>query len=123
MSCGCIWMGGDDYGPSFDCVSTPVARKPHRCCECKETIQPGTRYERFAGKWDGEVRAYVTCLECREIRASLCCDGFIFGDLWEGVRDQIFRSGLSVDCLDKLTTATAKNKLQGEYMSFVSELD
>jgi hypothetical protein len=123
MSCGCICTGGSDYGPTVSTESMPVARKAHRCVECKETIAKGKVYERISGQWEGDWRTYTTCAECREIRAALCCDGYIFGQLWEDVREQIFREGgLSVDCIDSLTTAAAKHKLQGEYMSFVSEL-
>lgn len=120
--CACLYGGGDDYGPEFWSDTQPVARKPHTCCECKETIAPGTRYERYAGKWEGEVRTYTTCLPCREIRAALYCDTFVLMQLWEDVRDQIFNEGgLTIACIDKVTTAEGKMKLQQAWMDYLKE--
>lgn len=55
----------DDFDqPSFYALSTPVARRPHRCCECRTTIPTGERYEKAVGKWDGEVGTYRTHAAC-----------------------------------------------------------
>jgi len=44
------------------------ARKEHRCCECRITIEPGTRYEYVSGIWDGYANSYKTCLGCVSLR-------------------------------------------------------
>ncbi len=43
---------------------TRRARKQHRCCECRETIEPGATYQVISGIWDGEPGRYKTCLPC-----------------------------------------------------------
>lgn len=48
--------------------STPKARKPHRCCECRGTIAVGEVYEVASGVWpDGPAR-FKTCADCARIR-------------------------------------------------------
>ncbi len=44
------------------------AIKEHRCCECKDFIRPGERYERTTGLWDGEWSTYNTCGDCVDTR-------------------------------------------------------
>lgn len=48
--------------------SKPKARLRHRCCECNGVIEPGERYYRFSGVWDGEPQAFKTCSDCEKIR-------------------------------------------------------
>lgn len=123
--CACIYGGNDEgeYSPDFQSLKWVKARKPHKCCECRRQIQPGESYLRYTGKWDGEMNTYRTCAVCEDIRSSLCCGGsFIFGDLWEKIHDQIFcEKGLTIACIDKLTTVAAKEKLQTAWMEFVAE--
>ncbi len=59
-----------------------MARKTHRCCECRRAIRPGERYNRFTGCWDGKWDTFVTCEECDELRRELADDdGPPFGEL------------------------------------------
>jgi hypothetical protein len=58
----------DAERPTFCNVTRPKARKLHRCCECNSPIQPGDRYERISGKWDGDMGTYTTCLFCEALR-------------------------------------------------------
>lgn len=51
--------------------TTPVAKKPYRCCECHGVIPTGTKHFRFSGVWDGKWRNYRTCTSCEAIRACL----------------------------------------------------
>ncbi len=44
------------------------ARKPHRCCECRREIKPGSRYETAFGIWEGEASRFATCLLCYDLR-------------------------------------------------------
>ena len=53
------------------------ARKPHTCCACKATIQPGHRYGYVFTLYDGHVTTYKRCGRCQathEHLVSLCRD-------------------------------------------------
>lgn len=54
--------------PDFCKRTTPVARKPHKCCECRRAIQPKEKYERVSGKWDFGIETYCTCMACVALR-------------------------------------------------------
>jgi hypothetical protein len=58
--------------PSCYTASTPTARKPHKCCECRGLITPGEKYHRFSGIWDGEADTYKTCADCQKLREDVC---------------------------------------------------
>lgn len=67
--CSCDY----DYDPpEFFIFREKKARKVHRCCECGAEIQIGEQYERIAGKWDGEISVFKTCLTCSRIRVDYC---------------------------------------------------
>lgn len=81
-----------DYGelPKVCTSSTPRAKRNHRCCECRGTIQAGETYHCFTGLWDGEWSTYRTCSECEVLRGDLCKamdqdDWPPFGNLYEEV--------------------------------------
>lgn len=60
----------------------PTARKRHRCYECGGWIEPGEKYQRVRGLWDGDWLTYKTCAECVSIRNHLFGKNeYIFGDL------------------------------------------
>lgn len=44
------------------------ARIQHKCCECRNNIEIGSKYIRSKGRWGGEFYAYKTCLSCDEFR-------------------------------------------------------
>lgn len=48
--------------------SEPTANTRHRCCECRGVIEPGTKYQRITGVWDGEGATYKLCLACDSLR-------------------------------------------------------
>ncbi len=75
-----------DYG-TCECFEEhyPVARKPHVCCECGAAIQPGERYQRSKGLWEGHWWTEATCDPCSRIRNDFCPGGSMYG----GLRDQI----------------------------------
>lgn len=121
--CACLYDSADGDQPSFYTTGWRTARKLHRCCECRRVITPGERYEHWSGKWSEGMHTYKTCAECQEIRAALYCDsGWTFEQLWEDVQEQLFAEfGLSVDCVDKLTTAAAKTKLQQAWIQWLED--
>jgi hypothetical protein len=70
-----------DIHPDFYTVTTPTARKPHRCCECLRTIEIGERYERVSAKYDGRLADIKTCGDCSAIIASLQTDCYVHSEL------------------------------------------
>ena len=90
MMC-CPLSGNEDCdSPSFFTQKQVVARKDHRCTECGETILKGAKYEIVVGKWD-TINTFRTCLSCVEIRDHFACgNGWIFGQLWEDLRENFF---------------------------------
>lgn len=41
------------------------ARKPHRCQECYGTIQPGEKYHKITGVFDGSGFTHKICADCQ----------------------------------------------------------
>ena len=107
---------GDNY-PEVCGALIVKARKSAKCCECREAILPGDRYEVVSGKWDGEWSSFKTCLPCKEIRETFCCEGWDYGFLWEQAQDGFFET-MTTGCIAKLQTAASKEKLVREWKSW-----
>lgn len=112
MSCENVCLGGYESDGSFEFESlyTPRARKDFRCEECRRLIPKGTQYQKYSGKFEGDLFSTKTCLQCVEISAAYRCDhgAMVIGELWTDIRDQMFPNGFTTGCLEKLTTAAAK---------------
>ena len=112
MTTCCPLEGGDwDVMPAFSSTSTPRAKQEHICCECRDVIPKGAKYQRTSGKWDGSMDTYKTCLSCVEIRDHFACNGFMYGQLWQDLRKNFFpgmRAG--GPCMDGLSPE-AKTRL------------
>lgn len=76
----------------FSRHSEPVARKEHRCCECRAPILVGERHFQIIGKWEGdlmEFRQHLACMEaCMLVRDELndrecICFGGLKDWFWE----------------------------------------
>lgn len=69
----------------------PRARKPHKCEECRRTIEPGEVYSLSKTLFDGRVHAYKTCSHCVVARdwLSANCGGWIYGGVWEDIEEHI----------------------------------
>lgn len=87
MNCECACDYGDEIRASVSTTKIVTARETHTCCECREEIMPGERYEYVSGLWDGEWVDYRTCLPCAAIRDDYCGDGYVFGGLWEALHE------------------------------------
>ena len=99
---GCEVCIGQDLDRAELCEviseTKPTARKPAKCCECRSVIPPGSQYEKFVGKYDGELTTYRTCLLCAEIRRVFTCgESWIWESLWDDMEELAF---------PELTTAT-----------------
>lgn len=87
MNC-CPLSGNDDGAPGAS--ATVTARKPHECCECRESIPAGAKYERYVVFDEGSAEAYKTCLSCVEIRNHFACNGWLFGCVWGDIEQNFF---------------------------------
>lgn len=110
---------GYGYEPNnFWSSAIVTARKVYTCVECHEPISPGQRYERARGKTDNRFWTVTSCLVCAEIRDAFVCGSWIYGDLWESIRESMFpiwETKGPLDCLAKLTTLEARQKCREEY--------
>ena len=86
MECS-IDVGCDNMG-EFIAEVDRVARKTHRCCECRREIQRGEQYRVESGKWDGEFCTYKTCADCLSLRDVYFC-GFEYTALRERLMEYI----------------------------------
>ena len=86
MECYCEPMEADGYADCWS-ITTPKARKAHICCECKDTIKPGEKYERIFSIYDGAINVYKTCLFCAaefkrlDVKRDYYDPGLVKGDL------------------------------------------
>lgn len=60
-----------DVSTQFYAEKLVVARKLHKCCECRERIEPGDRYYRCSAKWDGDLWSGCQHVECWNFARSL----------------------------------------------------
>lgn len=56
----------------FSRVTTPTARKEHKCDLCGRPIMPGEKYVRYAGKADGYMFDTKNHTYCWEIIGAYC---------------------------------------------------
>lgn len=109
--CNVCVLGYDGDEPDFYRSETRKARKPHECCECKGTIQPGQEYENVFGRWGGGFSTYKTCSLCVEIRTKFSCDGnWGFKLVWQALREDLF-DRLTTGCLTGLSVAAHEKVL------------
>jgi len=83
-ACCCVVV--DDYATILS-DTAPVARKPHTCGECGDTIPVGQRYENVAILFESELTRHKTCLPCVWIRRDFFRCGFYYGRLVEDFRE------------------------------------
>lgn len=86
--------------------STPKARSPHRCHECKRIIIPGETYLVEVVKFDVTVETWKTCTDCQSIRANFFKDGWFYGETKIMLKEHIweFFGDVSESCIASLTT-------------------
>ena len=114
MNCAVI-TGCLEDGPSLYSALMRRARKQHKCCECRELIVAGDQYEDVSGCWDGDFNTHKTCLLCVEIRAAFSDGQWVFGYIWQDLRDHFFPKMVAGGpCLEKLSAA-AKEKMFAQW--------
>ena len=79
----------------YSCVMRK-ARRAHRCCECRGTIEPGEIYHYHKGIWDDGPASYKVCYDCEKLRKDLD-NGVKYEDVtpFEGLWDSV--DGASAD--------------------------
>lgn len=100
----CCPLSANDESSGSHAVSVIAARKPHKCCECNESIPVGAKYERYVIFEDDKAESFKTCLSCVEIRDHFACNGWLFGCVWDDIEQNFFpemRAG--GPCLDGLS--------------------
>ena len=122
MSCADVCLSHDwDGSNDFHSSRTVKARKTHRCCECGREIGVGESHEYVSAKSDGGFYTNRTCAECAEIREAFVCGTWIYGELWESIREEMFpvwRKKGAWDCLAKLTSEAAVAKCNAGYLEW-----
>lgn len=70
--------------PSVFRESFPVARKAHRCYECRRMIQKGEKYRYIFGVWEGTSDTMHICAHCQALAEWMVvlCGGHPYGDLY-----------------------------------------
>ena len=82
----CLCVDTQDGLPRVNKTERRIARKPHRCCECGEEINPGDQYEYVRGIWGDGWFTFKTCRACAEIRQDFMSCGWTYGQLWTHLR-------------------------------------
>lgn len=119
MSCNdvCVVMEYN-YSNEFYAEAIRRAAKPHKCCECGAPIVVGESYAYARGKAEGDFWAQCTCAACYEIRTVFTCGCWVFGELWESIRDQVFNEWndmTAIDCLARLEGDAAVEKMRVQH--------
>lgn len=115
--CGvCIGGGYDNDELDIDTYyqRNVIIKRNCKCFECGELVKAGTEHQQCGGTYEGVRKNWRFCLLCAEIADTFCCDGRMFGTLWEGVEEDLFPQ-LTTDCLVKLKTAAAKQHLVNKW--------
>jgi len=121
MECACTVPVDFDSDERVKFIGTTshTARKEHKCNECKEYISPGQWYQKEAFVCEGKFEVHKTCEHCWSLRQVFFSDGWLYGCLWDEMREFIneARGDLSVDCILMLTP-----KARGKVLDIIEEL-
>lgn len=89
-----------DDGEQVEVLSTakPVARKEHKCMECRRVIRPGEKYmvERYV--FEGSLSYHKTCSHCQIVREWLLaeCSGFVYTMIREDIEEHVMNGDYGV---------------------------
>jgi hypothetical protein len=94
------------------------AAKPHQCCECRAVIAKGERHINITMKSGGRWDSFRVCLACDEIAREFMSPRIVGGWLWESF-DSAWQEGANVQgCMNRVSTATAKQKLLDKWKAW-----
>jgi hypothetical protein len=85
----CMIDGGDRA--ELWTESTAKARKPHQCCECGRTIQPGEIYHKVFGVQDRDPFSGKWCAHCDVAKNWLWknCGGSLLSGVEEDIHEHV----------------------------------
>lgn len=117
--CGVTFEADYDDDNELYVETWRTARKPHTCGECKETIQPRSRYLRVVGKSDGRMWTARLCEPCNTILHEFTEGSWTFGGkIWEDFSD-VWHGGVPLQpCLNRVPTVAAKAKLRDQWLAW-----
>lgn len=81
-------------------------------------IPGGEKYERSAGKFEDGWSVWRCCIACAEISNEFSDDGRSFGVLWEELENSWDEGAHLQACLNRLSTATAKEHMRQRWMKW-----
>jgi hypothetical protein len=88
--CSCDY---DSDWRGFQVEKIRNARKRHRCCECAGFVEPGEKYERAVGCYEGSMWESVTCIRCldirRWIRNQIPCFCWLYGEMLDKAKQTV----------------------------------
>ncbi len=104
MGCSCVYIDHDCGEIAEDVeICERVAKRVIHCFECGDGIQPGEKYTREEGHFDGTPFHHIMCDDCLSVRDYLFC-GFTYFQLWGDLWGEIEGGGgFSEDLISKLT--------------------
>lgn len=105
MQCSCVYVGDTGEGYDFSRSKIVTAKKDHKCCECRQPIATGSKYEYVFGVWYGDPDTHKTCLDCLSVRNIFFCDGWWYEQLWDQLKEHIdgAKGDISESCISALT--------------------
>jgi len=106
---GCDELDEDTYYQRYVTI-----KRNCKCFECGETITAGTKHQQCGGTYEGVLKNWRFCLICAEIADAFCCDGRMFGTLWESVEEDLLPR-LTTGCFTKLKSTAAKQRLMDRW--------
>lgn len=70
-------------------VYKPIARKEHKCGECRRTILAGEPYERHSMVYEGTASDHAICSHCAVLSTwiGIQCGGTVTGELIEDIEE------------------------------------
>jgi hypothetical protein len=90
----CMYDDGDGQVTMIRDGKFRMARKAHRCHECRRQIEAGESYHAEAYYFDSKFTEHKTCAHCMVARGWLQdeCGGWLYGAIEEDIREHC-RSG------------------------------
>lgn len=119
-------IDSDSVGYYFDIIEakSTTSLKAEVCCECGDTITPGTVFNRVVGMQDhdnSEEEIYTTCMICHGLRRFLC--QICYGCLYDDIAYALAEYDNSAEIENKILTDITYTELQWLMRFDVLDLD
>lgn len=110
MECACEI---DGYGEACEFTTTtyPIAKKEHKCDECKRTIKRKEKYQHIKGMFEGDFFTHKVCSDCQSVIKTFFC-GWSQGSVWDDLYTYFYDESDYINWkqLEKVTPV-AKDKI------------